>query len=78
MTGLRPSSLFTTLSTGGLLLLTQACAIDPISGRPELAVVRWSVEEELEIGDQAAPSLIAQMDGPFANFSVQELSLIHI
>ncbi len=71
MAGLRSSSLFTIPFLGGLLLLTQACVTDPISGRRELSVVRWSVEEELEIGNQAAPSLIAQMDGPFASASAQ-------
>ena len=48
-----------------------SCATDPVSGRTEFSVVRWSIEEELEIGERTAPSLVAQMDGPYADAQVQ-------
>ncbi len=54
-----------------LIPLLSACATDPISGKRELALVRWSVEEELEIGASVAPSLVAELDGPYASASVQ-------
>ena len=54
------------------LLALGACATDPISGESKLAIVNWSIEDEQSIGDATAPTLIAEMDGPYADASVQE------
>jgi len=49
----------------GLLLLLAGCAVNPVTGRQELALMSVSPAEEAAMGQQAYPQVIQQMDGVY-------------
>lgn len=53
-------------------LLLASCVSDPVTGKSRLGLVQWSVEEELELGRQMAPSIEAQYDAALLDTEAQD------
>ncbi len=54
-----------------LLLLGASCAVNPVTGRSELAFMKMSPAEEAEIGMRAFPAAIQQMGGEVPDLQLQ-------
>ena len=44
-----------------------SCATDKVTGERKFAIVRWSLEEELEMGRSSAPLVEAQFDSVYTD-----------
>jgi predicted Zn-dependent protease len=53
------------LLAAGLLLLAAGCAVNPATGRSELALIPVSTQEEIAIGEKTFPRAVQQMGGGY-------------
>ena len=47
------------------ILLLAGCAVNPVTGRQELALVAVSTQEEIELGQKTFPKALQKMGGGF-------------
>ena len=55
------------------LLLHAACVTDPVSGRREYSLTRWSPERERAVGVAESPGLEVELDGVLADEEAQRI-----
>lgn len=54
-----------------LLLLLAGCAVNPVTGRNELALMSISTPEEIEIGKKTFPEVLQQMGGAYPDAALE-------
>jgi predicted Zn-dependent protease len=54
-----------------LLLLLAGCAVNPVTGRNELALMSISPQEEIEIGRKTFPEVLQQMGGEYPDAALE-------
>lgn len=60
------------LIASAVMLVASGCAVNPVTGRQELALFSVSASQEISLGQQAFPKAVQQMGGEFRDPALQQ------